>query len=142
MQSLFEALRNAGVYDKSHIVVHGDHGSRIATHNLRDWPSYRPDFRPSAETMVDFFETLFAYKPPGAQVGEYKREMVSGPDLFNKASAGQLIDRDIGAPDPVAYLVEWDENCEGSTPDETEGCRLLPFTMPEFSYGNIKIETD
>ena len=77
VQSLFDEMRSAGLYDKAHIVIHGDHGSRIATHNLRARKSYRPDFRPSAETMVDYFATLFAYKPAGKAVGEYRREMVS-----------------------------------------------------------------
>jgi hypothetical protein len=143
LQSLFVALKSSGLYEKSHIVVHGDHGSRIATHNLRERRSYRPDFRPSAETMLDYYGTLFAYKPAGVPLGNYRREIVSVSELLDKASSGQLINDESGVHDPVAYLVEWsNEACQGSISDETKGCRLLPFTMPPFSYGKIGVETD
>jgi len=143
LQSLFGALRNSGIYDKSHIVVHGDHGSRIATHNLRERPSYRPEFRPSAETMVDYFGTLFAYKPPETQMGEYKREYAPVSDLLERVSEGQLIDKDIDDSDPTAYLVEWNrEDCQRDTSDGTDGCRLMPLKMPLFSRGEIGVESN
>ncbi|GEM_PF-2179082 len=141
LQSLFDALKSSGSYDKAHIVVHGDHGSRIGTHNLRHRPSYRQDFRPSAENMVDVFGTLFAYKPPGSSAGTYRREMESVSALLDKVSAGRANDRENGEDDPVAYLVEWsDEACQGSISDMTQGCRLLPVTMPNFSYGKVETE--
>lgn len=140
LQDFFEDLRDAGIYDRASIVVHGDHGSRIASHNLKERPYYRPDFRPSAETMMDYYGTLFAYKPPKSGVGEYRREVRSVGELLDTASSGGL-DWGVGAEDPVAYLVEWNnEVCKNNESDNIEGCRLLPFRMPAFSHGELSEE--
>jgi hypothetical protein len=136
-QEFFEELKVAGLYDRAHIVVHGDHGSRLATHNLRARPFYRQGFRPSTETLVDYYPTLFAYKPPGGNAGEYRRELRSVAGLLKASLSGQLRS-ELPAEDRVVYLVEWDEErCDQAEADRVEGCRLLPFELPEFSREDI-----
>lgn len=143
LQSFFLALKKSGVYDIARIIVHGDHGSRIATHNLTRQKSHRSDFQPSSQTMVDYFGSFFAYKPAGRPTGEYRREMAAVADLLRAVSSGKCCNNIVDEPDPTAYVVEWDtEICRASRFKATEGCRLIPIQMPRFSYGELQDETN
>ena len=66
---IFGAMRASGIYERSWIVVHGDHGARISTHKpapaTRDqlsWLDYR-----------DSFPTLLAVKAPGGAAHDDER---------------------------------------------------------------------
>ena len=75
LERVFEALREAGLYDEAVIVVHGDHGSRIT---LRD-----PEgaFRLTKADAVDSYSTLFAVKAPGVAPG-YDMRLGAVANLF------------------------------------------------------------
>ena len=137
LQELFDSLRRAGIYDKANIVVHGDHGSRIATYNLRARPAYAPDFVPPGESLMDYQGTLFAFKPAGRPVGSYRHEMASVANLLDATSSGHLADGIADETDPYMYLVEWDASCTHDAPKGTPGCRLLKVPMPTFSNGAV-----
>lgn len=134
LQGFFDSLRQAGMYDDAHIVIHGDHGSRIATVNLSARPSYAPDFVPSASTLLDYHGTLFAYKPAGQLSGQYRREVLPVGVLLDKASSGGL---SAGVPTedaPHVYLTEWADTCGSAADVGASGCRLVPVPLPEFSH--------
>lgn len=77
LQALFDRMRQAGIYDSTNIVIHGDHGSRIrmalehgtaratqptgADPEQFDYPA-----EPPLRDLLDRFSTLFAVKPPHA----------------------------------------------------------------------------
>lgn len=142
LQELFESLKEAGIFDRAHIVVHGDHGSRIATHNLRERPLYPREFIPSQQTLIDYYATLFAYKAPAQKTGQYRRDMLSAESLLERVFSGDL---DTGALDdlePTVYLVEWDDHCQDDRDVGAEGCRLLPIRLPSFSEGETSDSRD
>ena len=59
LNEIFSDLRSAGTYDETVILLHGDHGSRIAMTEPRlDSAGHLPD-----RDVVDHFSTLFAVKP-------------------------------------------------------------------------------
>ena len=58
-------MKAAGVYDEAIIIVHGDHGARIA---LAD-PTAENLSRLTADDHIDNFSTLFAAKVPGLAPG-------------------------------------------------------------------------
>lgn len=61
LQAFFDKLRAAGRYDESTIIIHGDHGSRIAIWN----PSITVHERLSDRDIIDNYSTLYAVKQPG-----------------------------------------------------------------------------
>lgn len=134
MQQFFETLKQAGIYHKAHIVVHGDHGSRLAAQNLRQLPSYDSRPRPDARNLIDYYGTLFAYKPAGATLGEYRRDMTSVATLLERASSGGLASHPLDELHPYVYLIEWDDFCTAAANNDP-GCRLLSVPLPRFSAG-------
>jgi hypothetical protein len=139
LQSFFLELKRSGLYDMANIVVHGDHGSRIATHNLKSRQTYRADFQPSSTTVVDYLGTFFAYKPAGGSKGQYRREMVAVADLLREVSAGKCCGNIVDEHDPTGYLVEWDaETCAENQNKAIEGCRLISIRIPRISHGELQ----
>lgn len=65
LERLFDAMKRAGTYEKSIIVIHGDHGARI---NLST-PLATNRQQHSVMDYVDGFSTLFAFKAPGVVAG-------------------------------------------------------------------------
>ncbi len=65
MQALFDDLKGLGVYDDATIIVHGDHGSRLAQ---RPYITARPD-ELTEQDMIDHYATLLAIKEPGLAPG-------------------------------------------------------------------------
>jgi hypothetical protein len=63
LRRLFDALEQAGVWRDAQVIVHGDHGSRIA----RRLPVSENAGRLSPEDFRDYFSTLFAVRMPGTQ---------------------------------------------------------------------------
>ena len=130
VQELFDTLKVAGIYEKARIVVHGDHGSRIATHNLGQRLHYDPGFIPSDRTLIDYYSTIFAFKEPGQRAGQYRREIIPVETLLDQSSAGLQVGAGQDRSPVQVNLVEWDESC--SVDDVgAPGCRLLPLSYPQ-----------
>lgn len=81
MKGLFDALRQAGIYDSATIIVHGDHGSRITPRPIRTstWDSF------SLADRRAYFSTLFAIKRPGLP-GGYDDRLISLARLVGAAA--------------------------------------------------------
>ena len=72
MHQLFAELKALGVYDDATIIIHGDHGSRLAE---------GPFITPSPEILtaqdrLDHFSTLLAIKAPGVTPGIHEEPVV------------------------------------------------------------------
>jgi arylsulfatase A-like enzyme len=63
LRRLFDALEQAGAWRDAHVIVHGDHGSRIA----RRLALSEDAGRLAPEDFGDHFSTLFAVRMPGTQ---------------------------------------------------------------------------
>jgi hypothetical protein len=63
--ALFNAMKQAGVWDDAIVVIHGDHGSRI----VRRLPEIENANRMMPEDYRDAFSTLFAVRSGGGQSG-------------------------------------------------------------------------
>ena len=87
LQTLFDWLKAARAYDDAIIIVHGDHGSRIA----QVAPRAENFERLAAQDFRDAFATLFAVKAPGVEPG-----YDAAP-----APASRLLAEAIGRPDLV-----------------------------------------
>ncbi len=61
LQQLFTSMKNAGKFENSIIIIHSDHGSRIAENE----PVYAESHTVSSRDIQDGFSTLFAIKIPG-----------------------------------------------------------------------------
>ncbi|MGH6922685.1 MAG: hypothetical protein ACRED5_02850 [Propylenella sp.] len=64
MAALFDRLKRLGVYDEATIIVHGDHGSRIAERTV-----HMPTDSLTERDLLDHFTTLLAIKAPGVEAG-------------------------------------------------------------------------
>lgn len=62
---LISAMQSTGVFDRSIIIIHGDHGSRIG----QFWPKMRNKDKFSKQDYFDGFSTLFAVKAPHIDPG-------------------------------------------------------------------------
>ena len=79
LDKLFNRMRAAGIYDNSIIILHGDHGSKIA---ITDSISENRDSL-TKQDLVDGFSTLFATKFPGRS-GIYDASTSPLEQLFAK----------------------------------------------------------
>jgi hypothetical protein len=77
LQQMFDSWRQAGVYDRMKIVIHGDHGSRI----YMNAPIVANKDRLIASDFLDAFSTLFAVKAPGLDPA-YDARTVAIQDLL------------------------------------------------------------
>jgi hypothetical protein len=93
LADLFAALRQAGVWDRSLVILHGDHGCRL---NLVEPLPENADSMTAADYM-DAFGTLLAIKWPGGQ-GALDRRQVPLDDVF-----GQLFLTGDGQWPPAPY---------------------------------------
>lgn len=62
---LINAMQSTGVFDRSIIIIHGDHGSRIG----QFWPNVRHKDKLSKQDYFDGYSTLFAVKAPHIDPG-------------------------------------------------------------------------
>jgi hypothetical protein len=114
LHEMFAGWRRAGVYDRMKIIIHGDHGSRIAL----NYPSGSNKVRLLISDYADWFSTLFAVKSPG-QEATYDTRMVAIQDLLLPIAQEQPLDR-IPVPNTEPYVLL--EN----------GDSMLRQPMPEF----------
>ncbi len=100
LDELFAGMRDAGKFDDTTIVVHGDHGSRI---DLGP-PKLKYENTLSEVDYVDSFSTLFAFKPPGG-VGRYDDRMLPIDVLLERVvNAGGVPDGLDWVPSRHVYL--------------------------------------
>lgn len=65
LQGLFDSMKTAGVYNQAIIIIHGDHGSRIALHSLN--AKYSEQL--TQQDFLDYYQTLFVAKLPNQKPG-------------------------------------------------------------------------
>lgn len=117
LEKLVDGLKARGTFKDSVIIVHGDHGSRIALVEAR----YRNKDRLSRRDFHDAFSTLFAVKSPEIAPGQDSR-MRALPDLLRDTVFGGLD----GPPNP-----ESDERPSVFLEDQRQS-KFFEFPMPEF----------
>jgi Sulfatase len=83
MESLFSELKSLGIYDEATIIIHGDHGSRLAAWR---YVSSKPE-RFSERDKIDDYSTLLAIKAPGIAPGIYD-EPVALQQIFAQTFLG------------------------------------------------------
>ena len=83
LERIYEALRSTGFYDKATIILHGDHGSRIARADI----NAKSLKRVSRQDLIDAYSTLYAVKRPG-RTGAVNPETRSVQDMFGAQFLG------------------------------------------------------
>jgi len=116
---MLDALVEAGVYDQSIVLVHGDHGSRIDT--VPPVSPFLDELRP--QDYVDAFSTLFVAKLPGVPGGTDRRVL----PLEELTAA---VARDERLPEGTASQPSWVWVDVGSE-------RLEQRPLPSFSHGRV-----
>ena len=115
---IFESMKQAGIFDRSTIVLHGDHGARIAANTLsiEQLENLTPaDYRAH-------FSILFAVKLPGGSYSEDQR-VLPLTYLLEEVS-GTVLEHAAGA-DPAPVLID-------ELSDDPE--RTQPYVYLEGSY--------
>ena len=118
---MLDALVEAGVYDQSIVMVHGDHGSRIDT--VPPVSPFLDELRP--QDYVDAFSTLFVAKLPGVPGGTDRRVL----PLEELTAA---VARDERLPEGTASQPSWVWVDVGSE-------RLEQRPLPSFSHGRVGV---
>lgn len=111
LQALFDRLRAAHAYTDAVIILHGDHGSRIAQVAPRAANADRLD----AQDFKDAFATLFAVKAPGfvpgydatlAPVSQLLAETIGRPDLVRRSKGEPTVYLE-GEDDEPRKAISW-----------------------------------
>jgi len=110
LQMFFSQLQRAGIYQHAIIIVHGDHGSRIALHSLT--PENKAQL--TQQDFRDYYQTLFAVKLPGQGTG-YDQQLRSLQQILAQVTqtiTGQAVQ--VASDVPFVYLY----------PDKSHGIML------------------
>jgi arylsulfatase A-like enzyme len=110
---LFDRMREAGVFDDTVILVHGDHGSRIAKY----------DGRVGRTELLARYSTLFALRAPGQRTGT-ERSVVPIHDLLDTFVHEGTLPRRIETPKSRRIFVEDGHSAETGV--------IATRTMPRF----------
>jgi hypothetical protein len=102
MDDLFAQLKTIGVYDEATIIVHGDHGSRIAE---RPYIIAHPEML-TPQDLLDHYATLLAIKAPGIKPG-MNDAPVALQAIFAETFLGGAIET---APPPNTVFMRVDEH--------------------------------
>lgn len=100
LEAMFQAWQKAGIFDRSTIVIHSDHGSKIV--EQRALADNRHKL--SSADYMDTFSTLFAVKRPGIPPG-YDSRIATVQELLGEVIGRNTADDD--APDeqvPYVFL--------------------------------------
>lgn len=128
LSNMFDALREAGVWDNAIIVLHGDHGSRLNLSN--PLPETRDQM--SNSDFAEAFGTLLAIKLPG-EPGLVDRSQVALDDFFEQVFLRENASWPPPSyePDPKALAEPWIilTNRQDS---------LIKVPLPEFANGGAK----
>jgi hypothetical protein len=123
LHEMFAGWRRAGIYDRMKIIIHGDHGSRIAS----DDSTESNKVRLLTADYVDSFSTFFAVKSPG-QEATYDARMMAIQDLLRSVAHELPLDQ-LPAPETPPYVLL--ENRDGIA-REFRGEDMVRQPMPEF----------
>jgi len=116
MLALVDALRDAGIYEESTIIVHSDHGSRIPL-AARYGPNPE-DPGVQRRVFLDFYSTFFALKR-----GDYALEWSPAEALREATPIANILSDLLGWPrDPASELLYR---------KETEHAKLPPHDLEE-----------
>jgi hypothetical protein len=98
LHEVFDEMKKANIYDKSTIIIHGDHGSgvRIRRPILANQNELTP------EDIVDSFSTIFAVKFPNGEA-DYDLNTQSLNQIFSKVS-GKMFSKDISTSQESPYV--------------------------------------
>ena len=117
LAELFAGLKRAGTYERATIVIHGDHGARIA---LND-----PDVATASELTpadyMDAFSTLFAVKAPGVKPGIDFRMLPLAALMSYAVDSNE--DRLSTAPKPSVFIVGGNKGADAIA---------TPYPLPVF----------
>lgn len=111
---LIDALKSAGKFEGSTIIIHGDHGSRISRYRIRTF--FKDQL--SDQDYYDSFSTLFAVKAPHIAAG-YDLRMLPIERLLR-----HVVDKESVTPDEA-------ENHFVYLRDEPLESTFIKVTMPE-----------
>ena len=125
LQDFLEELQEIGVYENATIIVHGDHGSRIA---LAAPNRLFGDLLSDAD-LVDLYSVLFAVRGPGFDSG-YDTSLRSIQALFAEMILEQTLTQE---PNRVVLNSQFDVDRN----DEIEPWMLVP--MPAFGSANLDV---
>ena len=118
---LLDALVEAGVYDQSIVLIHGDHGSRIAT--VPPVSPFLDELRP--QDYVDSFSTLFVAKLPGVPGGTDRR-VLPLEDLTAAVVRDERLPQGAAPEAPWVWVLD-----VGSE-------RLERRPLPSFAHGRVE----
>lgn len=102
LDELFRTMQSSGMFDDSIVIVHGDHGGRLALHDLK--PEEQNQLTQS--DYADMLATLFAVKIPG-KPGGYDPSLHAINDLFVQLLSkafGKVPPLSVPRKEPFAYL--------------------------------------
>lgn len=119
VQSLFDEMKKQGLYDRSIIILHGDHGSQIVQHN----PMVSSKAVLSPQEYRSIFSALFAVKFPGSEFAVDERALPL-PFLFEEFSA--LLPSLVAADENVAPF----NPSTNASPEKTDSYVYLAGTFP------------
>ncbi len=115
LDRLFAKLAEEGLWARAVILIHGDHGSRIA----RMDPDVQHRDRLSARDLIDHYSSLFAVRIPNRK-GRYHGQMRSIQALFSERFLQRPLDRD----SKMVFLRS----------DSLEDSLQFPIELPDFSH--------
>jgi hypothetical protein len=84
IKNLFDVMETNGTFENAIIIIHGDHGSRIAQVE----PRTKNKARLSPQDFYDGFSTLYVEKSPKISPG-YDKRMMALPKLLSNSVSGQ-----------------------------------------------------
>jgi hypothetical protein len=113
LDRLLSSLKGSGEFERSIILIHGDHGSRIARSYMS---SYAQD-RLTPDDYRDSFSTLFAFKSPDVEPGYNRDPWPIGRLMGHLRQAEFRISPTFNATEPPAavYLGAGDGHFIGTT---------------------------
>ncbi len=102
MQGLFAEMKKLGIYDEASIIIHGDHGSRIAEQPyLTEMPEAL-----TVQDKIDHYAALLAIKAPGIEPG-LRDAPAALQNVFAKTFLGGTLP---GSPSPGDVFIRIDED--------------------------------
>ena len=118
LDSMFQVLKDKGLWEKALIIIHGDHGPRISL-----WPPVPASKdKLTATDYMDYFSTLFVIKGSGIESG-YNRRILPLDHLFTRLVRDGLPPGDHELEvHPYVYLQDM-------------GKLMIKQPMPPFAHG-------
>jgi phosphoglycerol transferase MdoB-like AlkP superfamily enzyme len=94
----FDQLREIGIYDRSIVLVHGDHGSTI----FETMPTIQNEEKLIGNDYLDGYSTLFAIKMPHDEFQTHENSVSLSVLIHNFASG--ITGKNLPEPDPDPFV--------------------------------------